>query len=162
MKRTWLLILIVVGLLVQSCTVDDLYQTLNSRWELKLPKATTIVDGVNNSGQKITSSTKNLDYIFTYETQDRVKLNDLSIWKSLTTREMSSLVKRLYAYLFADDKASHTPAEKMRLVEDQLGFKLDDNLRFFQKKDPTSPTGGQIILLYDEQSLQIHAFHFVE
>ena len=156
------LILIVSTLLSSSCTVDNLYRTINDRWELQLPKAVTIVDGENNSHQKLTSSTTDLDYIFQYAPFDQAKLDELTIWTYLAPRDITHVVKQLYAYFYPQDGTILTPAEKLQKVEEKLGFAIDEQLRYYKKTDPGNPTGGRIILLYDSDRIQIHAFHFVE
>lgn len=162
MKRFWLLILITSAMITQSCTVDDLYQTINDRWELQLPKAVTIVDGENNSNQKLTSSTKDLDYIFHYQASDKDKLDNLKIWNTLAPRDTAHVVKELYAYFFPDDSSALTPADKVKKLEVKLGFAVDENLKFYMKKDTKSPTGGKIILIYNPDDVEIRAFHFVD
>lgn len=162
MKRCLLLFLIIVSVTLQACTVDNLYQTINQRWELQLPKAVTIINGENNSGQKLTSSTKDLDYIFKYDSVDKEKLDNLTIWNTLAPRDIAQVVKQLYAYYFPDDETSLTPAERATRLEDKLGFKIDEQLKYYSKKDTKSPTGGRIILLYDSEEVQIRAYHFVD
>lgn len=162
MKRLLLVILIIAGLLVQACTVESIYSTMNDRWGLKLPKAVTIMDGASNSGTKLTSSTENMDFIFRYQDTDQATLDGLEIWHKLTAREINQLVKLLYPYFYPENNAPLTPAERLSLVEDSLGFAVTENLSYYSKRDNQGTTGGRIILLYDSDSLQIHAFHLVE
>lgn len=162
MKRFRLLILIMTGLLLASCTVSDVYTALNEHWGLQLPKAISIIEGQANSSQRISSTTKNLDFIFNYAPEDQTSLDQLTIWTPLSTRDTNFLVKELYSYYYPDDATPQTPAQKLQRVEEKLVHRLDDSLSYYSKRDHETLNGGQIILLYDSVGLSIHAFHIVE
>lgn len=162
MKRLILVTLLITGLFLQACTVEDTYSVLNDRWGLQLPKAVTIIEGASDTKAKLTSSTKNIDYIFQYQETDRDKLDGLELWDHLTTREINQLVQQIFPYYYPGETTPKTPAERLSQVEEALGFKLDDNLNYFSKRDKQTPTGGRIVLLYDPASVRIHAFHFFE
>lgn len=162
MKRLILVTLLITGLFLQACTVEDIYSELNDRWGLDLPKAVTIIEGASDTTAKLTSSTKNINYIFQYQETDKSKIEGLDLWEHLTTREINLLVQQIFPQLYPSESTPRTPAERLSLVEDALGFKLDEHLNYFSKRDKLTPTGGRIVLLYDPDSVQIQAFHFVE
>ena len=162
MKRSFLMVLIIAGLFFQSCTVENIYSVLNDRWGLQLPKAVTIIDDATNSDTYLTSSTKNSDYLFVYQEEDSATLDKLPIWSNPTNREINQLIQLIHPYFFTDETKPLTPAQRLEQLEEKLGMVIDENLKYYSKRDSQSPTGGRIILLYDDELSQIHAFHLVE